>query len=253
MAQQRHRPLAVRLALAVLSFTALAAGASETLSVAGLNQTVEILKDRWGVSHIYAKNESDLFFAQGYNVARDRLFQLELWRRQATGTMAGSRGKRNSGAIRATGCSCIGAILLRSLTGIIRTVRPSLKRLCAVLMRILMRAEKHPALLTQEFAILGIKPAAWTPAVVISRFNSLLSNLNQELNMALAIRTVGADRVTDLTYFQPANPSLSMDPAIDASLLSKNILDLYQAFREPLPLRQAIWWLPIEETQNFSL
>src|ERR1700753_3578147 len=61
---------------------------SETLLCPGLSQPVEIIKDRWGISHIYAKTEQDLFFAQGYNVARDRLFQLEMWRRQATGTMA---------------------------------------------------------------------------------------------------------------------------------------------------------------------
>src|SRR5579864_8497714 len=65
-----------------------ASTAPETLLIPGLSQPVEILMDRWGVSHIYAKNESDLFFVQGYNVARDRLFQLELWRRQATGTVA---------------------------------------------------------------------------------------------------------------------------------------------------------------------
>src|SRR5271155_2277081 len=67
---------------------------SEKLVLAGLQQPVEILRDRWGISHIYAKNESDLFFAQGYNVARDRLFQLELWRRQATGTVAEVLGKK---------------------------------------------------------------------------------------------------------------------------------------------------------------
>src|ERR1700677_778411 len=66
---------------------------SETLLCPGLSQPVEIIKDRWGISHIYAKNESDLFFAQGYNVARDRLFQLEMWRRQATGTVAEILGK----------------------------------------------------------------------------------------------------------------------------------------------------------------
>ncbi len=62
--------------------------ASETLLCPGLSQPVEIIKDRWGISHIYAKSEGDLFFTQGYNVARDRLFQLEMWRRQATGTVA---------------------------------------------------------------------------------------------------------------------------------------------------------------------
>src|SRR5580698_10899301 len=83
-----------------LSASTLPAGAaastppSETLLCPGLSQPVEIIKDRWGVSHIYAKNEGDLFFAQGYNVARDRLFQLELWRRQATGTVAEILGRK---------------------------------------------------------------------------------------------------------------------------------------------------------------
>ena len=58
-----------------------AAPAQETLSAPGLNQPVEILKDHWGVSHIYAKSEDDLFFAQGFVVAQDRLFQMELWKR----------------------------------------------------------------------------------------------------------------------------------------------------------------------------
>src|SRR6516164_9197014 len=67
---------------------------ADTTRVAGLNQPVEILRDRWGINHIYAKNEHDLFFAQGYSVARDRLFQLELWHRQATGTVAEILGPR---------------------------------------------------------------------------------------------------------------------------------------------------------------
>ncbi len=71
-----------------------AASPAETLLCPGLSQPVEIVKDRWGISHIYAKSEADLFFAQGYNVARDRLFQLEMWRRQATGTVAEILGKK---------------------------------------------------------------------------------------------------------------------------------------------------------------
>ena len=52
--------------------------------VNGLQQTVEIYRDNWGINHIYAKNQKDLFFAQGYAAAKDRLFQFEIWRRQAT-------------------------------------------------------------------------------------------------------------------------------------------------------------------------
>ncbi len=66
----------------------------ETLPVDGLVAPIEIITDHWGIAHIYAENEHDLFFAQGYNAARDRLFQFEIWRRQATGTVAEILGAR---------------------------------------------------------------------------------------------------------------------------------------------------------------
>src|ERR1700730_14836605 len=67
---------------------------SDTLRVSGLNQPVEVLRDGWGINHIYAKTEHDLFFAQGYKAAKDRLFQFEIWRRQAAGTVAEILGRK---------------------------------------------------------------------------------------------------------------------------------------------------------------
>src|SRR6516164_3144092 len=58
------------------------------LAIPGLKEPVEVLRDRWGVPHIYAKNAADLFFAQGFVAAQDRLFQLDLWRRIARGETA---------------------------------------------------------------------------------------------------------------------------------------------------------------------
>ncbi len=49
---------------------------------------MEVIRDRWGVPHIYARNTEDLFFAQGYVVAQDRLWQMEMWRRQREGRLA---------------------------------------------------------------------------------------------------------------------------------------------------------------------
>ena len=54
----------------------------------GLREPVEVVRDRWGVPHIYARNTDDLFFAQGYVIAQDRLWQLEMWRRQREGRLA---------------------------------------------------------------------------------------------------------------------------------------------------------------------
>src|SRR3984957_7869926 len=59
-----------------------------TLNVHGLKQSVRVQRDRWGVAHIYAQNEHDLFFAQGFVVAQDRLFQMELWKRSGQGRLA---------------------------------------------------------------------------------------------------------------------------------------------------------------------
>jgi penicillin amidase len=61
---------------------------SETITLPNLRQPVEILIDHWGVPHIYAGNEADLFFAQGFNAARDRLFQIDLWRRRGLGQLS---------------------------------------------------------------------------------------------------------------------------------------------------------------------
>src|SRR5262245_63862781 len=58
------------------------------IKLPGLSQPVEVLRDRWGVPHIYAQNQRDLFFAQGVVAAQDRLFQLDLWRRVAIGETA---------------------------------------------------------------------------------------------------------------------------------------------------------------------
>ena len=54
----------------------------------GLQQPVNVLRDRWGVAHIYARNQHDLFFAQGFVAAQDRLFQMELWKRSGQGRLA---------------------------------------------------------------------------------------------------------------------------------------------------------------------
>ena len=228
-------------ALLLALFPALSAAAAppESLKLPGLIQPVEILQDRWGISHIYAQNESDLFFAQGYNVARDRLFQLEIWRRQATGTVAEILGPQELQRD-------IGNRLFQYRGDLAAELNWYHPRGAAIIQAFVNginayidQTRRNPALLTPEFKMLGIQPGQWTPAVVISRFNGLLGNVNQELNMALAVRAMGVAKVKDLYHFQPADPKLEMDPAIDASLLSKSILAVYNAFREPIKFTPA--------------
>jgi len=210
------------------------AAQSASIRVEGLTQPVEILRDRWGINHIYAQSEHDLFFAQGYAAARDRLFQFEIWRRQATGTTAEIFGKNE---------------LKRDIGARLHMFRGDLKAelnwyhphgeaiitaYVAGVNAYIAEALNNPGSLPIEFKLLGIKPAPWTPAVVISRHNGLLSNIGEEVKLAQAVRLLGPDKVKDLQYFPGPEPNLTPDPAVDLSLINKSILELYDAFRTPL-------------------
>jgi penicillin amidase len=58
------------------------------VSIPGLREPVEIIRDAWGVTHIYAKNQDDMFFAQGFVMGQDRLWQLHMWRMTAEGRLS---------------------------------------------------------------------------------------------------------------------------------------------------------------------
>ena len=62
--------------------------AKTVIPVAGLHAGGSILRDPQGIPHIIAANQHDLFFLQGWVHAEDRLFQMDVARRQASGTLA---------------------------------------------------------------------------------------------------------------------------------------------------------------------
>jgi penicillin amidase len=66
---------------------------TQTLTVSGLKDSVTVRRDERGIPYIEAKNEADLYFAQGYAMAQDRLWQMDLYRRVALGETAEIFGK----------------------------------------------------------------------------------------------------------------------------------------------------------------
>jgi len=196
-----------------------------------LENPVEIRIDAWGVSHIYAETEHDLFFAQGYNAARDRLFQLEIWRRQATGTMAELLGERMIN-------HDIGARLMQFRGDMNREMRHYHDRGHVIIPAFtkgvnayIREVRENPEMLPIEFQLLDFKPDYWTPEIVVSRHQGLVRNLGQELQLARAVHTLGAEKVKELIWFHPGEPNLVMDEKIDGELLFDDILELYRAAR----------------------
>jgi penicillin amidase len=212
-------------------------GAAEELDVPGVSAPVEILRDRWGVCHIYAQSEHDLFFAQGWSVARDRLFQLEIWRRQATGTMAEIQGKsalerdvgtrllkfrgdmdRELGWYHPRGAAIVGAFV-------------------AGINAYIDRTEQEPGRLPIEFKLLGIKPGHWTPEVVVSRHNGLFRNVTTDVQLAQLVRILGSERAREVLNLHPGHPRLEPDAALDLSPIRDAILGPYTASRAVVRFR----------------
>jgi penicillin amidase len=79
------------IALAGIAYTAVRRPFPQTdgvIEIPGLQDEVRVLRDEWGVPHIYASNEHDLFLAQGYVHAQDRFWQMEFWRHTGQGRLS---------------------------------------------------------------------------------------------------------------------------------------------------------------------
>ena len=229
-----YHVLALSTALSVLRSPLSVLRAQDRIQLPGLERPVEILKDRWGISHIYAESEHDLFFAQGYNAARDRLFQLELWRRQATGTVAEMLGPRELQRDIGTRLFKFRKDLVQELTHYHPKGAAIVNAFVAGVNAYVDYANRAPERLPLEFRLLGIRPQHWTAEVVISRHQGLLGNIGEELSTARAVVVLGPEQVKWLVGFGPGDPDLTFDQAIDPKLLSANILERYTAFRTEL-------------------
>ncbi|MBI1738062.1 MAG: penicillin acylase family protein, partial [Acidobacteria bacterium] len=175
---------------------------SGELKIAGLKQPVEIIRDAWGVPHIYAQTQEDLFFAQGFVVAQDRLWQLDLWRRKAMGELAEVQGPdaverdrfarllRFRGDWRAEWMSYsadtkpIVESFVRGINAYIATIGDNLP---------------------VEFKLTGTRPGKWTPEVVVSRMAAypMTGNASRELLRAMVVRELGAERTAELFPTDP--------------------------------------------------
>ncbi len=199
--------------------------------VPGLEQSVEIIRDNWGINHIYAQNQRDLFFAQGYAAAKDRLFQFEIWRRQATGTVAEILGERELNRDIGTRLFKFRGDMTEEMNYYhedgVEIITAYVDGVNAYIDEVMGDPEKLPI----EFKILDFQPGKWTPEVVISRHQGLLGNIGQELTVGRAVAKLGADKVKDLYWFHPKDPDIELDPKIEEELLFDDILGLYNAYR----------------------
>ena len=199
---------------------------SGQLRVHGLNRPVDVLRDRWGVAHIYAQNQHDLFFAQGVVAAQDRLFQMELWKRAGQGRLAEILGPSalprdiNARALRYRG----------DMKAEYESYSPDTQ---AILTAFTDGINSYIASLTAtggsglpvEFQLAGFSPDAWHPEDCLNRMAafSMTGNAFSELEHARALAELGPIKTAKLFAFDPA---VALDPApnLDLAGLSPELL-----------------------------
>jgi len=197
-----------------------------TLNAPGLQQSVRVQRDRWGVAHIYAQNEHDLFFAQGFVVAQDRLFQMELWKRSGQGRLAEILGP---GAVQRD----VNARLLRyrgDLDAEYKSYAPDTKEILEAftsgINAYIELIQKPGGIgLPIEFQLAGFKPEPWKPEDCLNRLAaySMTGNGASELHNAQLVALLGPEKAAELLDLDPP-VKLEPAPGIDFSGLSPALL-----------------------------
>lgn len=181
---------------------------STSLSVPGLRAPVEVRRDTWGVPHIYAKNQRDLFFAQGFVVAQDRLFQMEMWRRQGEGRLSEVLGPSAVDRDRWARAFAYRGDMAKEWAAYGPDTREIVQAFVAGVNAWIAQVGDN---LPPEFALLGFKPEPWNERVPLARATGLsgVGNGASEVLRAQLVAAVGAERTEAL---MPADPARKLDP-----------------------------------------
>lgn len=179
------------------------------VTVAGLDSSVEVRRDRWGVPHLYARTVHDLFLAQGYVAAQDRLWQMEMWRRQGEGELAEVLGPQFVERDRFARLLKYRGDLEAEWASYGPDTRAIVQAFVAGVNAYIDEVRGHPPV---EFQILGFAPQPWNDLVPLQRMAalSMTGNALSEVDRASLITRFGAAKVEEL---YPIDPQRPFDPA----------------------------------------
>jgi penicillin amidase len=220
------------------------------IALKGLRDSVEIIRDRWGVPHIYARNIDDLFFAQGFVQAQDRLWQMEMYRRTYEGTLSEIMGPdyvRHDRLVRLLNFR--GPFNDREW----KHYHPEGRRIFDAFANgvnafIANAGDKLPI----EFKLTGIKPQPWTATVALLRTQTAMPSGDAiaELNLARNVVRLGVDSANKAARPSPYRDLVvpngvdysAITPEVVAGLagmrggvVRPELLPEYRAMRDALP------------------
>ena len=200
---------------------------TKSFDVPGLGAASEILLDQWGIAHIYARSRDDVFLAQGFNAARDRLWQMDLWRKRGLGDLARDFGPAYVDQDRAARLLLYRGSLEPEWTHYGPETRATLEAFVAGINAYVSLARSDPAYLPFEFGLLDYLPSLWQAEDILRiRSHSLVQNVTSEVQRARVARVAGLDADRLRVGLQPAWRTV-VPEGLDLEQIPDDLLETY--------------------------
>jgi penicillin amidase len=194
-----------------------------TLTLPGLSASAEVIRDRWGVPHIYAANAHDLFFVQGFVHAQDRLWQMELNRRIGTGRLSelfGSVALDTDRATRTFGFHRLGKADWANADDSVRAVVLAYTEGINAFLR--NPSTRMPI----EFTLLRHHPEPWNPEDSMAFSRVMMWQLSHawygEIIRAWLVEAVGGAHAAELEIHYPEHNPTTLPAGIEFSRLDRD-------------------------------
>ncbi|MER9230271.1 penicillin acylase family protein [Mesorhizobium sp. M0664] len=231
--------------------------ASKLLKVRGLQREVSINIDRWGVPHIRAENLHDLFFAQGWNAARDRLWQIDMARKRGLGLLSRDFGPGYLAQDRASRL-----FLYRGdMASEWRAYGSDAEEICTAftsgINAYIDVCDAGLLHLPPEFAVLGNRPDRWEPEDVVRiRSHSITRNASSELLRSKVMASAGPELGAKLDIFRKQlshgvtpTPAEGFNPAV----MTDRVLRDFQLAVSPVTFSKERLCCSLEEADRWTV
>ena len=202
--------------------------ADETIVIESLSEPAEIVVDRWGIPHIRAGSQADLFFAQGFNAGRDRLWQIDLWRKRGLGLLARDFGPGYLAQDEASRAFLYRGDMAKEWVSYAPDAQAIIRSFVAGINAYVALTEREPGRLPVEFGLAGTKPDRWQPEDVVRiRSHALTRNALSEVLRANIVTAYGHEIDLLRKNLEPAVVPGNAGE-VDLAAIPIEILDLFK-------------------------
>ena len=194
------------------------------VSVTGLTDAVSIRRDRYGIPHVSAANEADVWFGQGYACAQDRLWQMEWYRRRGLGEWAEVAGPTAVGDDKLFRRMGLGAAGQADVSEMTAPTRAMFEAYCAGVNAFIAQDELPP-----EFELTDLVPDPWEPwhcTMLFKVRHVLMGQMQIKLAKAQLLKAIGAATFAELDTQEPRGARTILPPGGSVeSLIERSVED----------------------------